>query len=167
VRNTIMVAGLASFGRLDDMKPIRWISGAVLLALLSLAGLGCAGSTNADVEAVDPSTLPPQQAIFEVAARGDVSAMESLVESDPSLINARNEEGRTPLHFAAGNDAQAMVDFLLDNGADPLAEDVNSEIPADAARQEGYLDMANYLMDGNLQDSSGKNNHGETVTDVP
>lgn len=129
------------------MKFIRPMSGVIGLAVIYVVVAGCSGTTNADLEAVDPSTLPPQEAAYEIAARGDVSAMESLLESNPSLINAPNREGRTPLHFAAGNNQSGMVDFLLENGANPLAEDVNNETPADAARQEGYLDMANYLMD--------------------
>jgi ankyrin repeat protein len=127
------------------MKCMRSISSIVALALICVSVPGCSGTTNADVEAVDPATLAPQDAVYEVAASGDVSSMGLLIEAYPMLVNAPNLEGRTPLHFAAGNNQRRMVDYLLQNGANPWAEDVNQETPADAARQEGYLDMANYL----------------------
>jgi uncharacterized protein len=125
------------------MKCMRSISSIVVLALICVSVPGCSGSV--DVEAVDPATLAPQDAVYEVAASGDISSMRLLLEAYPVLVNVPNLDGRTPLHFAAGFNQQRMVDYLLQNGANPLAEDVNHETPADAARQEGHLAMANYL----------------------
>ena len=129
------------------MKSIQLVSSVLLSGLISIIIAGCSGGGNAEVDVVDPSTLPPEEAIFEVAARGDVAGMGSLLSSDPSLLNIQDDAGRTPLHFAAGNNQKRMVDFLLDKGADPLVEDENSEIPADAARQQGYTSLANTLME--------------------
>ena len=43
----------------------------------------------------------------------------SLLERQPSLVNAADEEGYTPLIRAAMGGHTALVEFLLDRGADP------------------------------------------------
>jgi ankyrin repeat protein len=49
-----------------------------------------------------------------------------IVAADPAALNqrqSRNENNRTPLHFAVAMNRRRMVDLLLELGADPLAVD--------------------------------------------
>src|SRR5947208_7928415 len=49
-----------------------------------------------------------------------------IVAADPSALNrrqSRNENHRTPLHFAVLKDRPEMIAVLLELGADPLAVD--------------------------------------------
>ena len=64
--------------------------------------------------------------IFSAIAFDLPDEVRRLVASDPAALNSRqsrNENHRTPLHFAVLQNRQRMVDLLLELGADPLAVD--------------------------------------------
>ncbi|KAK0368554.1 hypothetical protein CLIM01_14088 [Colletotrichum limetticola] len=56
--------------------------------------------------------------IMQVARVGDVPAMEKLFESGEYDATFTDDEGITPLHWAAINNQYAMCKFLIDNGAE-------------------------------------------------
>jgi ankyrin repeat protein len=64
--------------------------------------------------------------IFSAIAMNLADEVRRIVASDPSALNrrqSRNENHRTPLHFAVLNKRQPMIALLLELGADPLAVD--------------------------------------------
>jgi ankyrin repeat protein len=46
---------------------------------------------------------------------GMMDAVDSLLRADPELVNAKGPDGQRPLHFSRST---AMIDYLLDHGAD-------------------------------------------------
>ena len=68
--------------------------------------------------------------IFSAIAMDLADEVRRIVASDPSTLNSRmsrNENHRTPLHFAVLKNRPAMISLLLELGADPLAVDGSNE----------------------------------------
>ena len=64
--------------------------------------------------------------IFSAIATDSADEVRRIVAADPSALNqrqSRNENHRTPLHFAVAMRHPEMVELLLTLGADPLAVD--------------------------------------------
>jgi ankyrin repeat protein len=64
--------------------------------------------------------------IFSAIAMNLAGEVRRIVAADPSALNrrqSRNENHRTPLHFAVVKNRQEMIELLLELGADPLAVD--------------------------------------------
>ena len=53
-----------------------------------------------------------------LAYEGKLELMRSLWEGDPSLINARDTNMRTALHWASSSGKEEVVDWLLTQGAE-------------------------------------------------
>lgn len=70
---------------------------------------------------------------------GDEENAKRIVESDKTQVLTKNNNGMTPLHFAAGFSSVSMIQCLLDNGADSF---VNTEIPLPSGTLYGPLDLA-------------------------
>ncbi|MFC2146913.1 ankyrin repeat domain-containing protein, partial [Acidobacteriota bacterium] len=51
------------------------------------------------------------------AKKGDLTAVTDLIKTHPQLINARDLEGKTPLHHAAENNHLQIASLLIANGA--------------------------------------------------
>ncbi len=73
----------------------------------------------------------------------------AMLAEDPARVRERGGDGQTPLHFAR---SRAVVDLLLDAGAEPDARDVDHRgTPAqwmlDRRRGAGRYDLAGYLVE--------------------
>ena len=61
--------------------------------------------------------------VFSAAAIGDTATLERMLEANPGLVRARNGYGTTALIYAAWNGHMDATRLLLEQGADPSAED--------------------------------------------
>jgi ankyrin repeat protein len=78
--------------------------------------------------------------IFSAIALGFGDEVRRIVAANPSALNARqsrNENHRTPLHFAVIRDRQDMIALLLELGADPLVVDGDGQPVAAYVSQPG------------------------------
>jgi len=55
--------------------------------------------------------------IYEIARRGSVSEMETILKQNTSLINKKNKSGFTPLILASYNNNKNIVSFLINKKA--------------------------------------------------
>jgi ankyrin repeat protein len=60
--------------------------------------------------------------IHDAARKGDVKKVKELLASDPKLVSDRDKSGDTPLHVAALHGQLAVVQVLIDAGADVNAK---------------------------------------------
>uniref|UniRef100_A0A674CFS1 Poly [ADP-ribose] polymerase n=1 Tax=Salmo trutta TaxID=8032 RepID=A0A674CFS1_SALTR len=84
--------------------------------------------------------------LLEAAKAGDLDTVKSLCS--PQNVNCRDLEGRhsTPLHFAAGYNRVAVVEYLLHHGADVHAKDKGGLVPLHNACSYGHYEVAELLV---------------------
>ena len=56
--------------------------------------------------------------IHDAAGVGDLAKVQVLLKSNPDLVFSKDQQGATPLHFAAASDHQDVAELLLANHAD-------------------------------------------------
>ncbi|XP_076582321.1 DNA-binding protein RFXANK isoform X2 [Chaetodon auriga] len=94
---------------------------------------------------VRPATLD-SLSIHQLAAQGEVSQVAAHLSKDSSLLSKQDERGFTPLMWAAAFGEKAMVDFLLEKGADPKTIARERESALTLASSGGYVDIVESLL---------------------
>uniref|UniRef100_A0A667YB65 Poly [ADP-ribose] polymerase n=1 Tax=Myripristis murdjan TaxID=586833 RepID=A0A667YB65_9TELE len=84
--------------------------------------------------------------LLEASKTGDLDTVKKLCTAQN--VNCRDVEGRqsTPLHFAAGYNRLAVVQFLLQHGADVHAKDKGGLVPLHNACSYGHYEVAELLV---------------------
>ncbi|KAL2078216.1 hypothetical protein ACEWY4_025901 [Coilia grayii] len=84
--------------------------------------------------------------LLEASKSGDLDVVKKLCTLQN--VNCRDVEGRqsTPLHFAAGYNRVAVVDYLLQHGADVHAKDKGGLVPLHNACSYGHYEVAELLV---------------------
>jgi hypothetical protein len=96
-------------------------------------------------------------AMFCACMVGDLETVKQLVAKDPSLVRAHYEY-RTPHSFAVRENQLAIVDFLLEHGAEPLGLGDVLEMASD----RGYVDMT-ALLEKKLASLHNASSEGDSV----
>ncbi len=76
--------------------------------------------------------------IFVAVVANDIKEVERILLKDKNLVDIRNEEGRTPLHYA---NEHGMVEILLTHGADVHARDKKGKTPLHYANEHGMVEI--------------------------
>jgi ankyrin repeat protein len=98
-----------------------------------------------------------QNDIFELARRGSVQEVQAVVEETPSVLNAKDQRGSTPLVLACYYNNIDIVRYIIQN-----IDDVNGTTkdgsPLMASAVKGYNAISELLIaagaDVNLQDAN-------------
>jgi len=114
-------------GRTPVDQALAWGQVEAFRALVALGG-NPGAALIAEVGSVERARTMVR--LLDCVFERDLDGARALLDADPSLATARpptlwpdNCVGGTALHLAAWLDARAIIDLLLDHGADPLARD--------------------------------------------
>lgn len=92
------------------------------------------------------SPLLPQD-IHRAASQGDLEAVTTLLRSNPELVNRKDDSrGWTPIVLAAFNTHKAIVEFLIEHGADVNVKDTVLWTPLHAAVRGGDTEIIELLI---------------------
>ncbi|MCX6377684.1 MAG: ankyrin repeat domain-containing protein [Armatimonadetes bacterium] len=102
--------------------------------------------------------------IHDAAEAGDLAKVQSILDSDPSQVNAKTEYSKeTPLILAAEKCHMEVVQLLIEKGADVNAtEDILGDTPLHSAAKCGSKDIAELLLSKGT-DVNAKNSSGSTA----
>ncbi|XP_032371335.1 poly [ADP-ribose] polymerase tankyrase-1 isoform X1 [Etheostoma spectabile] len=120
-------------------------------SIVSLQGFTAAQMGNEAVQQILNENVPTRNSdvdyrFLEAAKAGDLETVQQLCT--PQNVNCRDLEGRhsTPLHFAAGYNRVAVVEYLLHHGADVHAKDKGGLVPLHNACSYGHYEVAELLV---------------------
>lgn len=115
-------------------------------------GLGDAeqilAAMKAHLEPADPyQDLDPEAALLKASQEGRQDVVKDILDTNAHLdIDARDDEGRTPLSHAAGEGDIGTAIMLLERGADVNAVDAMKWTPLMAAAERGLEEMGTLLL---------------------
>jgi ankyrin repeat protein len=84
--------------------------------------------------------------IHDAAARGDMAAIQQLLQQDPGLVQSKDDRDCTSLHFAADSGRLEVVELLLERGAEIEAKDADGDTPLMWAAYAGRANVAERLI---------------------
>lgn len=84
--------------------------------------------------------------MLKACERGDINKVRQLFEADSTLVNAKGQHQKTPLHWAAEKNFAALAELLISSGADINAEVSWGMTPLQWAGNMGSREVADVLL---------------------
>jgi ankyrin repeat protein len=109
-----------------------------------------------------PAHAQPGMTVRTRPALGDVADTVRALLDAGAAPGAADDDGITPLHWAAGQGMTSVIRLLVSAGADVNARDKSSFTPLHQAVGPGHLEAARTLIDAGA-DVNVKSSHGETA----
>ena len=83
--------------------------------------------------------------IHDAAKAGDLEKVKALLKDHFDLVFNKDNDGRSPLHWAASYGHKNVVELLLANKAEVNAKDNHGQTPLHVAAAEGHKDVVELL----------------------
>jgi ankyrin repeat protein len=125
---------------------ILFLSGCIIIApggRGDLCKCPCAAQRNSTSNDNAAASGPSLQ-LLDAARNGESDKARKLID-EGAAPNAKDAQGRTPLHLAAANGHQQTSDVLLQCGANINALDKSGKTPLDLAVEGGHDGTAGFL----------------------
>ncbi|MHC1704037.1 MAG: ankyrin repeat domain-containing protein [Tenuifilaceae bacterium] len=89
----------------------------------------------------------PVQDVFEAIKTGNLDLLRVLIEKNSELLNAKDQNGTTPLHIASSGKQIEIQKFLLEKGADVNAQESDLSTPLHYAAVRNHKEGALLLIE--------------------
>ena len=134
----------------------------LLTTIAAVLLVGCGESQSPE----PPTAKAPDISIHDAANHysGKYKAIEQHLAAGTN-VNAKDENGKTPLHFAAFQGHTAIAELLIAKGADLNAKDNQGATPLHGASLFGFGLIVELLIDKGA-DVNAKNDDGDTPLDL-
>ncbi len=93
------------------------------------------------------AAIAPAQEIFKAIFRSEIPRVTAILEAEPLLINARNNNGQTPLLFAVAVRNHEIAKFLLEKGSLVNCGDNHLRAPIHYANWNNDMKMIELLLE--------------------
>jgi ankyrin repeat protein len=87
------------------------------------------------------------QDVFELLRKGDIPAVKAMVEKNPQLVEARDSQGQTLLHYAAYGRDPGLIFYLVDKGAKIEGANAQAHTPLHIAAMNDRQEAAEALLE--------------------
>ncbi len=112
----------------------------------------------------EPPTVKARDISIHAAARMEMIEAVKQHLAAGAYVNAKADDGFTPLHYATRVDNKEIAELLIAKGADVNAKDDGGRTPLHAAAGGGYKEIAELLIE-NGADVNAKHEVGWTPLD--
>jgi len=120
----------------------------LLTTIAAVVLVGCGESQQSAPQAEtkpEPSTAKaPDISIHKAAQEGNIEAVKQHLAAGAD-VNAKDEDGWTPLHLAAEEGHKEIAELLIDKGADVNAGEEEAYTPLDHATLWGHKETSDLL----------------------
>jgi ankyrin repeat protein len=86
------------------------------------------------------------QEIFDALRKKDVAAVKALIEKSPGVVDSRDGNGLTPLHYAAREGNVDLINYLVDKGAKLELKTAQAKTPLHLAAMNDRGDAVAVLL---------------------
>jgi len=92
------------------------------------------------------TAVAQSQDVFDLLRKGDVAAVKALIEKSPQLLEARDSDGDTPLHYASLEGNIELINYFIDKGAKLELQDARRKTPLHLAAMNDRKDAVAVLL---------------------
>lgn len=118
--------------------------GFTLLAFCVICWAGCSG----EVHEIETDYSGDSVQDFSAAlSAGDVEKVSTLLDAEPTLLELRDGDGLSPIHYAARKNRAEVISLLIERGMDPNVRDAAGRTALTLIDEEGLrLDEAREVL---------------------
>lgn len=111
---------------------------ALALPLLALLFFASACTENPSSQKTMSYSGDPVADFVTALRAGDTGKIERLLQSDPALLDLTDEQGLTPMHYAALGNQPRVIALLNDKGLDLNVRDFEGRTPLTVLEDSGF-----------------------------
>jgi ankyrin repeat protein len=97
--------------------------------------------------------------VFAATAMADIAQINRLLAADKNVVQARDRDGQTPLHWAVSQNQLPLTSFWIQTGASLGQTNFSGQTPMHLAAAKGFVDQIKILLAANaptgIRDTNG------------